>query len=195
MSDAYRFLAPFYQFLSQLVFGKDLLEANQFFLEKNRKSLIIGGGDGYAYRDFRNNLEGEFWDLSPGMTHLAKKNLEGSGLIIQAGAWPGKGKFDRVYLPFVLDTMPDEEIIFLVDLIRKSLLPQGEIVISDFFEPVGFGQMLFQKAMIIFFRVFTSHRRNDLPDILGLLKKEGFTLIQEKCWRKGWIRTQIWRTL
>ncbi|WP_332911647.1 hypothetical protein [Algoriphagus boritolerans] len=35
MSDAYGFLAPIYQPLSRLVFGRDLIYANQAFLEGN----------------------------------------------------------------------------------------------------------------------------------------------------------------
>lgn len=195
MSDAYGFLAPIYQPISRLVFGSDLIYANQAFLAGNsgKKLLIIGGGDGVAYRDFGKNLQGEFWDLSPGMIQLAERNLEGSGLITQGGTWKGTGKFDRVYLPFVLDTMPDDEIDLLIRQLKTCLLEHGEVVISDFFKPVDFQQRMIQQAMIVFFKIIAGHRRKNLPDIIALLKMDGFELIQEKCWRKGWIRAQIWR--
>lgn len=197
MSDSYGFLAPFYQPISRLVFGRDLIYANQAFLEgiAGKKLLIIGGGDGVAYRDFRGNLEGEFWELSPRMTQLARKNLKGSGLKIQTEAWLGKGKFDRIYLPFLLDTMTDDEITLLLSKIRFALLPQGEVVVSDFFEPVGSIQKVIQQAMIGFFRVTTHHQRKDLPDLNSLIKKEGFELEQEKIWRKGWIGAQLWHPI
>lgn len=195
MSDAYGFFAPFYQRFSRLVFGRDLIYANRAFLEglASKKLLIIGGGDGIAYRDVGEILEGEYWELSPGMAQLARKNLQGTGLKIQTGAWLGTGKFDRVYLPFVLDTMTDDEIILLLSKIKAALLPQGEVVVSDFFEPVGTIQKLTQQLMIGFFRFLTQHPRKDLPDLNSLLKKEGFELNQEKIWRKGWIRAKVWR--
>lgn len=197
MSDSYGFLAPFYQPISRLVFGRDLIYANQAFLEgiAGKKLLIIGGGDGVAYHDFVEKWEGEYWELSPRMAQLARKNLKGSVLKIQTGAWLGEGKFDRIYLPFLLDTMTDDEISLLLSKIKESLLPQGEVVVSDFFEPVGSIQKLIQEAMIGFFRVTTHHQRKDLPDLNSLIRKEDFELIQEKIWRKGWIRAQVWRPI
>jgi hypothetical protein len=195
MSDAYGFLAAIYQPVSRLVFGRDLIDANQAFLEGNveRKLLVIGGGDGLAYRDFDENLKGEFWDLSPRMSQFASKSLKNSGLKVRAGTWPGTGKFDRVFLPFVLDTMPDEEIMLLLSQIKPALLLHGKVVVSDFFEPVSIYQKLIQKGMIGFFRLFTSHQRRDLPELISLLQSANFELIQEKTWRNGWIRAQVWQ--
>jgi cyclopropane fatty-acyl-phospholipid synthase-like methyltransferase len=197
MSDAYGFLAPFYQPIAKLVFGRDLIYANQAFLEgvEGKKLLIIGGGDGEAYRDFEGNVEGEYWDLSYKMTQLAGENLKTSGLKIQTGAWPGKGKFDRIVLPFVLDTMSDPEIVSLLSLIKSALSDEGQVIVSDFFNPVSLGQKVIQKSMIGFFRLITSHRRKDLPCINSLFKNAGFELNHEKCWRKGWIRAQVWQAV
>jgi hypothetical protein len=195
MSDAYGFLAPFYQLLSRVIFGRDLIYANQAYLEgnKGKKLLIIGGGDGVAYRDFEGSMKCEFWELSPRMTQLAKRSLKTSGLKIQTGAWLGRGKFDRAYLPFVLDTMTDNEIAVLLSEIKEALLGEGKVVVSDFFEPVRIHQKLILKGMICFFRFFTSHQRKDLPKLNSLFQNAGFELVQEKRWRKGWIRTQVWQ--
>lgn len=194
MSDAYDFLASFYQPISKFIFGHDLIYANQNFLEGNegKKLLIIGGGDGMAYRNVGEKMNGEFWELSAKMTALAKTNLEGSQLKINLGAWRGSGKFDRVYLPFVLDTMLDSEIQALLSQIKRALNPSGEVIISDFFAPVTWRQKVVQKVMILFFMLFTRHRRMDLPDISGLFQSAGFSLIHENFWRKGWIRAQRW---
>ena len=126
------------------------------------------------------------------MTQIARQNLAGSSLSVQSGAWPGTGKFDRIYLPFVLDTLADDEISLLLAKIKDALLPKGEVVVSDFFEPVGLKQRFSQIAMIRFFRISTNHRRKDLPRIPQLLVKAGFILRQEKIWRKGWIKSQLY---
>jgi hypothetical protein len=193
MRDEYRLLAPFYQVISQAVFGRDLLEANQSFHEGNKKVLILGGGDGLAYRDFKQNIHGEFWELSLSMIRLAEKNLEGSKLKFYHGTWPGLGEFDRIDLPFVLDTMSDAEIKNLLVQLKSALSDQGQVIVTDFFAPVSFGQKIIQKSMIWFFRAFTSHQRKDLPAISRFFKNEGFELIEEKSWRRGWIRAQRWQ--
>jgi hypothetical protein len=194
MHDAYSFLAPIYQPLSRLVFGKDLIRANQAFLERNgdKKLLIIGGGDGVAYRDFIESLQGEFWDLSPKMAQLARRNLAGSGLSIHAGAWPGTGKFDRVFFPFVLDSLTDLEIGKLLIQAKNCLNAEGKVVISDFFSPQTFLQGLIQQLMIFGFRILANHPRKDLPTIPGIMEAAGFKLTQEKGWRKGWIKAQVY---
>lgn len=195
MSDTYGFLAPIYQPISRVVFGKDLIYANQAFLEESRgkKLLIIGGGDGIAYRDLGKNIQGEYWDSSPKMAEIAQKNLYASGLKVNAGIWSGIGKFDRILLPFILDTLSDAEIKNLLSQVKSSLSDQGQVLVSDFFEPVSFGQKLIQKAMIWFFRSFTAHQRKDLPLITQFFQDVGFELIEEKNWRRGWIRAQRWK--
>lgn len=195
MADDYARLAPVYQALSRLVFGEDLIRANRCFLdpEEGLKSLILGGGDGLAYRVVGEKLQGEYWDLSPKMIQLAQKNLSHSPLLLKAGTWTGEGKFDRVYLPFVLDTMPDEEILGLLAQSKEALLPRGKVVVSDFFQPMTFRQKLTQQGMILFFRKVTAHRRSDLPDIQRLFEEASFVKTEEKIWRGGWIRAQVWQ--
>lgn len=194
MSDAYSLLAPIYQPLSRLVFGRDLIYANQAFLEGiiGKKLLIIGGGDGAAYREFRGNMQGEFWDKSPSMTQLASRNLATSGLTIRTGTWPGIGKFDRIYLPFVLDTLTDLEIEEILFQVWKSLNVDGQVIISDFYTPQTYLQRLIQGMMIVSFRILVKHLRNDLPNISENMKAAGFSIIREKIWRHGWIRAQVY---
>lgn len=194
MSDAYGFLAPIYQPISRLVFGKNLIYANQAFFEGygSKKVLIIGGGDGVAYKDFKENLQGELWDLSPRMGQLAKRNLKDSGLSIHTGAWTGKGEFDRVFLPFVLDTLTDLEIGELLTQVQNCLTTGGKVVISDFFFPRTILQWLVYQLMIFGFRFLAQHSRKDLPNIPEKMKEAGFKLSQEKNWLRGWIKSQVY---
>lgn len=194
MSDAYGFLAPIYQPLSRLVFGRDLLDANQAFsvLGSGKKCLIIGGGDGVAYRDWGADYRGEYWDYSPKMAELAKQNLSRTRIQVNCGKWPGRGEFDVVFLPFVLDTIPEQEIGKIILQIRLCLAPKGKVVVSDFFPPRTFNQMLIQQMMILGFRVLAAHPRRDLPNISQRMKQAGFSLRNEKIWRKGWIRAQVY---
>lgn len=194
MSDAYGFLAPIYQPLSKLVFGNDLIAANAVFstLAQGRHSLIIGGGDAIAYRNWSGGFSGEYWDTSTRMCLLAKRNLRSSGIEVNCGSWPGLGKFDLVFLPFVLDTMPDQEIEKLITQIGHCLNPEGKVIFSDFFSPRSFYQRGVQQLMIAGFRTFASHSRKDLPDYDRFFDPVVWRLLDEKNWRKGWIRARVY---
>ena len=195
MSDAYGYLAPIYQPLSRLVFGPDLLNANRAFLDlgRGKRALIIGGGDGLAYRDWDRSFAGEYWDTSIAMTKIGRRNLGRSGIEVNCGRWPGKGEFDVVFLPFVLDTLPDPDITELIHQIQMSLNPGGLIIVSDFFPPGTLAQKVLQQLMITCFRIITRHPRRDLPDLTFLFDPKTWRLVSEKTWRKGWIRAWVFR--
>lgn len=195
MSDAYGFLAPIYQPLSRMVFGGDLVEANQTFneLARGKKCLIIGGGDAVAYRDWNADFAGEYWDSSLKMAELARLNLSKTKVKVNCGKWTGQGDFDVVLLPFVLDTIPEEELGKFILQVRGSLSMNGKVVVSDFFPPQTILQNLIQHLMIICFRIFAGHPRKDLPDIPQLMNQMGLELAHEKIWRRGWIRAQVYQ--
>ncbi|HSF52393.1 MAG TPA: hypothetical protein VLA71_01505 [Algoriphagus sp.] len=194
MSDAYGFLAPIYQPLSRVVFGGDLVEANQTFndLARDKKCLIIGGGDAVAYRDWNADFAGEYWDSSLKMAELAKVNLSKTKVNVNCGKWPGQGEFDVVLLPFVLDTIPEKKIEKFILLVSSCLTLEGKVIISDFFPPQTILQYLIQQLMIIGFRIFAGHPRRDLPDIRKVMDQVGLKFSKEKIWRKGWIRAQVY---
>jgi SAM-dependent methyltransferase len=197
MSDGYSFLASVYQPLSHAVFGKDLIEANRAFssLGEGRKSLIIGGGDAFSYREWGRDYSGEYWDTSHKMAELARINLANSQIKVHTGQWPGGGMFDCVFLPFVLDTMHDPGIEKLIDKIGQSLNAGGRVILSDFFPPKTFFQKVIQYLMISGFRIFVGHVRQDMPDYDSLFHSEKWLVEEEKIWRKGWIRARVYTRL
>lgn len=195
MSDNYGFLAPFYQMLSQAVFGKKILVANRAFLAVNlgRKLILIGGGDGKAYREYGNHLEGFYFEKSAKMMQLARKNLKKSRLQFIHGEFSGKEKGDCFYLPFLLDSLTDEEISTILKSIKESLSQDGKVIMSDFFEPKTRKQKILLQGMLWFFQLFTGHPRKTLPDYPALFRKAGFRMVDEKIWEDGWIRAQMYQ--
>lgn len=193
-SDAYRWIAPFYSRLSRFVFDDRLRESKTIFLKDllEKKILIIGGGDGSDYEEIQEELKGEFWELSDSMLSRARKNLENSELIFHLGNFKSNQKFDLICLPFVLDTMPDEELESFLFSFKKNLNPDAKVFMNDFFEPVSFRQKALHQLMIRFFGFATGHRRKDVPDYELAFGKAGFKLSQEKKLLKGWVRAQLW---
>ena len=194
MSDNYGFLAPFYQLLSRAVFGRKILDANQVFLAENlsKKLIIIGGGDGVAYQKYEKKLDGYYFEKSAKMLQLAQKNLRNSRLKFVHGEFIGQEKGDFFFLPFLLDSLTDEEILALLELIKNSLSTRGKVMVSDFFEPKTRTQKILLQSMLWFFQLFTGHQRKDLPDYPSFFQKSGFKLVKEKIWDKGWIRAQVY---
>lgn len=193
-TDAYRRVAPFYSALSRLVFGDQLKQSKTIFLKElsAKKILIIGGGDGLDYEEIHEDMSGEFWELSVSMLGQAKKNLGNSRLSFHLGNFKSNQKFDLICLPFVLDTLPDEELERFLFSFKKNLNPDAKVFMSDFFEPVSFRQKALHQLMIGFFRLSTGHRRKDIPDYELAFGKAGFKLSQEKKLLKGWVRAQLW---
>lgn len=194
MSDEYGYLAPIYQKLSQVVFGSHILNANRAFVGENlsQKLVIIGGGDGMAYQHFGASLVGWYFEKSAKMLELAQKKLKNSRLQFVHGEFRGEVEADCFFLPFVLDCLSDQEILDLLGKIRSCISEKGILVFSDFFPSKTWKQKLLLGLMISFFRLFTRHSRKDLPDYSALLRQSGFRFLEEKSWRKGWIRTQVY---
>ncbi|MEN2283287.1 methyltransferase domain-containing protein [Algoriphagus sp. SE2] len=196
MKDSYQLIAPYYNLLTKLVFGKHLREAKTCFISslKSKKILIIGGGDGLDYQEIQSDLTGEYWELSSSMLELAKGNLQKSELHFYLGDFQRKEDmlFDEVWFHFVLDTMSDEEIEGMLNEIKAVLTDKGRLYFVDFFQPVTTKQKLLNQVMIKFFRLFASHKREDIPDYEIILKKNGWTFIEGKGFLKGWVKAQLW---
>lgn len=195
MKDPYRILAPFYSQISGWVFGDRRREANVHFLGKYPldKVLIIGGGDGADYSGLEEQLTGDYWEKSPAMLRLAKRNLEKSGLQFHLGDFSGTEKYEIICLPFVLDSFLEEELeVFLVK-ISSHLRENGRVLFSDFFPPVRFGQKFLYRLMITFHRLLAGYRRKEVPNYSEFFEKTGWYREEEKTWANGWIRAQVYR--
>ncbi len=198
VKDHYNFLAPFYNRLSKLGFADQLMQAKSYFVENlsKKRLLIIGGGDGLDYQDFQSQLSGEYWEISHAMLSKAKVNLAESNLTFHLDFFQAeKGKlFDEVWLHFVLDTMEDEEIVDLLEEIRKSMTAQGRIYLADFFPPKNTYQRFMNRSMILFFRITANHKRTNLPDYEGIFLAQNWVKNAEKEFLGGWMKAQVWKS-
>jgi len=197
VKDLYSSVAPFYSFLAKLVFGSSLVEAKLFHLEGRSlgKILIIGGGDGFDYLDLKHPINGEFWEKSESMLLHAKKNLHETGLSFYLGDFADSAEvdFDEIWLHFVLDTLKDEELTEFLETCRSKLSENGKIYLTDFYSPVTSKQKLIHKSMIRFFKVAAAYPRNKVPDYEKFLSEAGLIKTHEKKFKKGWIRSSVWK--
>lgn len=196
MKDHYSFLAPFYNRLSKLIFGDQLMQAKNYFAENlsKKRLLIIGGGDGLDYQDFQIQLSGEYWEISKAMLSKAKVNLAQSRLTFHLDFYQADiGElFDEVWLHFVLDTMNDQEIESLLGEIKESVKADGRIYLVDFFSPKYSYQRFLNLSMITFFRIVTKHKRVNIPAYEEILNKGKWKKNEEKEFLRGWVKAQVW---
>lgn len=196
MKDDYSFIAPYYNRLAKMVFGRKLQEAKNCFVSEIevKKILLIGGGDGMDYREIVKKLHGQYWEKSQSMLELAKGNLSESSLSFHLGEFKPDGSvhFDEVWLHFVLDTMEDQEITNLISVLRSTLKTNGRLYFVDFFEAKSLWQKGIQEVMLGFFRVFAAHKRKNIPDYEKLFLQDGWVKSEEENLMKGWVRAQIW---
>ncbi len=199
MKDDYSFIAPFYNRLAKLTFGRKLWEAKNCFVSEveGKKILLIGGGDGLDYLGKSKNLTGQYWEKSQGMLDLAKENLSESDLSFHLGEFRSEEKifFDEVWLHFVLDTMNDHEISDLLNELAKVLKSNGSVYFADFFKPKSLWQKGIHQMMIQFFRVFAAHKRKNIPDYEKIFLQNNWKKSEEKSLMKGWVKAQIWRKI
>ncbi|MBN3584008.1 class I SAM-dependent methyltransferase [Algoriphagus aestuarii] len=196
MKDDYSFIAPYYNRLAKLVFGKKLKEAKNCFVSglEDKKILLIGGGDGLDYQEIAKKLHGQYWEKSQRMLELAKRNLSESGLSFHLGEFKveNSGHFDEVWLHFVLDTMEDSEISQLISVLRSNLKANGRVYLVDFFEAKSFWQKGMLQVMLGFFRIFAAHKRKNIPDYEKLFLQAGWIKSTENDLMDGWVCAQIW---
>ncbi len=199
VKDHYSFLAPFYNSLTKLVFGDQLMRAKTCFAErlKEKKVLIIGGGNGLDYQGFQGQLSGEYWEISNAMLSQARINLANSSLTFYLDFFEAtEGKlFNEVWLHFVLDTMDENEIVDLLGKIRKSITLKGRIYLVDFYAPKNTRQYFLNWSMISFFRIFAKHKRANIPKYESILTCQKWNKDSQQEFMGGWVKAQLWHTV
>ncbi|NJN40867.1 MAG: hypothetical protein HC811_00060 [Flammeovirgaceae bacterium] len=103
-------IAPYYDFLANLVFGNTLIRAQQKFLESiepNSSILILGGGSGQILTDIDNIVKGctiNFIEISTGMMELARnRKVINNTIVFDQHLEPSTRTYDIIIMNFFLD--------------------------------------------------------------------------------------------
>ena len=177
-------LAPLYDSLLWLFFGKQLTIAQDYFIERiedGSSVLILGGGTGKSLSGL---IKGQsfsaitFLDISSGMITKAKEYLErnhpeqlGKITFLQ-GTYenlPASEKYHVIITPFVLDCLDDKVLGTTLTALYCKLEHEGQWLFTDFNVPSrSFFTRWLSKGVILslylFFNLFCNLRRHQLPD-------------------------------
>jgi ubiquinone/menaquinone biosynthesis C-methylase UbiE len=196
-------VAPFYDRLSSLVFGRSIRYAQTIYLHKiprEAKVLIVGGGTGWILRELLMlNPKCQVWyvEASHKMMELAKgkaKNFRNQITFIHGteNSIPANITFDSVITPFYLDLFSKGNCALAIQKIRSSLHTHGIWIAIDFVNTTWWhGVML--SFMYLFFRLTCSIEAMTLPNWRRIMSENGFLEIESKSFYRGFIKSVRFR--
>ncbi|MDB5263527.1 MAG: methyltransferase type 12 [Adhaeribacter sp.] len=175
-------IAPLYDFLASLVFGKAIQRAQTKFLNfipAQSNILVIGGGTGWILPAILNQTLPArivYLEASAKMLQLARqkvKNLNHAASIeFRLGTENDielAEKFEVIISNFFLDLFLPAELENIITTLHRSLRAGGVWLVADFVYPPGAGlrpagARLLLKSMYAFFRFTAGISAQSLPD-------------------------------
>ena len=195
-------VAPIYDNLSTLVFGKTMFNAQTIFLreiEQGATVLILGGGTGWLLAEvLRINLTCKIWyvEASSNMIMLAKKKISSAEMYRvnfvhgTEDSIPAEISFDVVITPFYLDLFCNNSCHVVIQKIKSSLHAKGIWIITDFVRTAWWHYgMLF--LMYRFFEITSHIEATRLPDWESTLKQNGLEEIKSYLFYSGFIKSTL----
>jgi tRNA (cmo5U34)-methyltransferase len=194
-------VAPYYNFLSRVVFGNTLMKAQCYFLDTipdNATVLIIGGGDGLflkrvvAAKPFATII---YVERSEEMIALAKKRVKDSNVTYINASWnelPDAIRCDVIITNFFLDLFPEEECADLIDRISQRMCENWMWLVTDFVYPTCWFDKLLLWIMYKFFNLVSNVQIETLPNWIACFNSK-FSESQYQTFRNKFIRSSVFK--
>ena len=184
MRNNYNFIAPYYDFISRVIFGKAIIQAQACLLPhipSNSHLLIAGGGSGWILEEVAKVHPGGltiiYVDNSAKMIALAKKRKCGANKLIficePIENYLITQQFDCIFTAFFFDNFKIQKAAAIFQTIHPHLKPGGNWLYADF-APTNLAKKYWQKillkVMYFFFRVASKIEAQELADMSSLFK-------------------------
>jgi ubiquinone/menaquinone biosynthesis C-methylase UbiE len=183
-TDNFDNLAWCYDHLAKAVFGKRIVAAQTFYLNRIRSGssvLILGGGTGWIIEELlsrTNNCTIWYIEWSQEMLRRARRyNMPGRTNFIHGTEEdiPAK-RFDAVITNFYLDLFSDKKLPSAISEIAKVLGPDAVWLASDFIMRKWWHKLLLW-IMYRFFSIFCRIGAHTLPNWEEAILKLGFSSV------------------
>ncbi|QIP14009.1 class I SAM-dependent methyltransferase [Spirosoma aureum] len=199
-------IAPVYDLLASVVFGRKLQQAQVVFLTDippKASVLLAGGGTGWLLEQLlmkRNPKRVLYLEASVRMVALASQRIIQKAVLGTVEYrvdtimhLPNGDQFDIVITPFLLDLFPEETLqSSLIPQLRNSLKPNGIWLVADFIGTDVWWQKTLLWAMIRFFRLTAGIETTQLADWQRLLAEAGLSLQKRQPCVGGMVSTEVW---
>ncbi len=184
------FVAPFYDVLARIIFGKNIKTAQTHFLNhipNDAHILILGGGSGVILKEIfaqKNSRQILYIEKSKKMIALSKKQLTKLQLeqvvFAQDMGENINQVFDVIITNFFLDVFEKTGLENMMKLLRGLLSEDGIWLFTDFKNQNIWWQKMLLKLMFTFFRLFANLESKQLYDFEELFDACGMTSLKSK---------------
>lgn len=197
----YNFIAPVYDTIKGLVFGKALRQAcfrHEEAYKSARNVLVVGGGSGQELPLFSPRANVTFVETSSTMISLAKKRTFACSVdFVHANIFEYQftEQYDLILFNFILDLFPQDQVVDLLNHIKPHLDDNGKIVACDFYpiqEQAHVWKKLLLKTTIVFFSITTSLRIKEITNIQKCLELSGYQLVKLSHYFSGMVFATLW---
>lgn len=197
----YDLIAPFYDDLAGLVFGKPLFDAQTFFFPEipdQGNVLILGGGSGWILPilfKYKPQVKICYIDLSEKMIDRAKKNDPAKKIdfiVGTEGDIPEHYQFDTVILNFYVDGFPAEVLSSKLEWIYSHASENAIWLVTDFIETNQRMHRFVLWLTHIFFGLLIQHPNKHLVQWWKVFERSGFKISKEHTWSNGLIKSRVY---
>lgn len=194
-------IAPYYSFLSKVVFGNKLLEAQCYFLDRiptEGNVLILGGGDGTFLKRlmaYRPKVRVVYVERSVKMIQLAKKKTASDSVTWVNGSWSDLSSgvtFDVVITNFFFDLFTQEECLEIIQKVSRQVAHQSIWMVTEFMQPKRWWDKVILWVMFKFFKMFSGMRVQALSD-WNICFKKSYKEEERKYFRNEFIVNAVFR--
>jgi ubiquinone/menaquinone biosynthesis C-methylase UbiE len=200
----YNFIAPLYDSLVRLVFGRAVFQAQMAFIQQlpdQAEVLFVGGGSGQVLQAIlkqKPQLKITYLEQSKKMLALSQKKVSKTHKVdFIAGdlSQLPVNKFDAVLTFFFFDIFKAEEGTSIFNQIDQQLKTKGLWFIADFLPPQKRKHQILEKMMYAFLCISTNIATARIPKLQKLFAKQSFKLLKEKKFYDGFIFSACYQKL
>ena len=178
-------LASVYDLLAQMVFGRQLDQAQQVFLTElalHDKVLIVGGGTGKVLEWLPPELavQVDYLELSEKMMAKAKRRKSSASLthFYHGDILEHEGSYDVIIANFFLDCFSEEVLHRVLRKLSGMMDKSSTLIVTDFKQARRRNNQLLQQVMHWFFRLSSNLDADHLLDLHKALLHAGFREVQ-----------------
>jgi tRNA (cmo5U34)-methyltransferase len=195
-------IAPFYDALAKIVYGKSVIHAQLHFLnsiEDGSRVLILGGGTGWILKELlslRPGCEVYYVEASDKMISLSKAKIQSHHRVHfihgTEESIPTPLQVDVVITNFYLDVFSIQQLQVVASKINDSVRARGGWIVTDFASDKWW-HILLLKVMYRFFKTFCKIEASRLPDCAAVIKGLEFAEVDSKEFYNGFIKTTFYK--
>lgn len=196
-------IAPVYDSLSRMVYGKSIVAAQKYFLRhipEGSNVLIVGGGTGWiidAILAVNKTCTIVYLEASQKMLQKAESrvgiNDRARVTFLLQSEMPTEGSYDVIITNFFLDLFLPSKLTTIFQQLKDRMKDDGQWIVTDFVDGGKRWQRLLLWIMYLFFRRVSKIEAASLPPWQFLLAEAGMHTVEVKYFYSGFIKTAIYR--